>query len=63
MSAAGSRNTMNTVLASGRIVIWANCPSTQTAPSLSIQPATRIATARTGNGFSAEFWVTSQSRG
>ncbi|AUS50198.1 Uncharacterised protein [Mycobacterium tuberculosis] len=54
---------MNTVLASGRIVIWANCPSTQTAPSLSIQPATRIATARTGNGFSAEFWVTSQSRG
>ncbi|EUA37705.1 hypothetical protein I549_5359 [Mycobacterium avium subsp. avium 2285 (R)] len=38
-------------------------------PSLSIQLATRIATARTGNGFSAEFGsevaarVTSRSRG
>ena len=60
---------MNTVLASGRIVIWANCPSTHTVPSLSIQPATRIATARTGKGFSAELGsesaarVTSRSRG
>ena len=60
---------MNTVLVFGRIVIWANCPSTQTVPSLSIQPATRMATARTGNGFSAEFGsevtagVTSRTRG
>ncbi len=69
MSAAGSRSTMNTVLESCRIEIWASWPSTHTVPSLSIQPATRMATARTGKGFSAEFGsevtagVTSRSRG
>ncbi len=55
MSAAGSRSTMNTVLAPGRMLIWVSWPSTQTAPNLSIQLAIRMATARTGNGFSAEF--------
>ena len=55
MSAAGSRNTMNTVDAPGRMFSWVIWPSTQTMPSLSIQPATRIATARTGNGFSADW--------
>ena len=66
MSAAGSRNTMNTVLESLRTLIWVSCPSTHTVPSLSIQPATRMATARTGNGFSAELGcalVTWRSRG
>ena len=57
MSAAGSRSTMKTVLAPGRMLIWASWPSTQTVPSLSIQPAIRIATARTGYGFSAELAV------
>jgi len=46
---------MKTVLAPGRMLIWANWPSTHTVPSLSIQPAIRMATARTGKGFSAEF--------
>ena len=55
MSAAGSRSTMNTVLMPGRMLIWVNWPSTQTVPNLSIQLAIRMATARTGNGFSAEF--------
>ena len=54
MSAAGSRSTMNTVLASGRTLSSVSWPSTHTVPSLSIHPATRMATARTGQGFSAE---------
>ena len=46
-------------------VIW---PSTQTVPSLSIHSATRMATARTGQGFSADLAllgdaVTWRSRG
>ena len=67
MSAAGSRSTMNTVLESGRILSSVSWPSTHTVPSLSIHPATRMATARTGQGFSAElgggFAVTWRSRG
>ena len=45
MSAAGSRSTMNTVFEFGRRFSWVIWPSTQTMPSLSIQPATRMATA------------------
>ena len=67
MSAAGSRNTMNTVLESCRALISVNWPSTQTVPSRSIHLATRVATARTGHGFSGD-WpcsdaVTWRSRG
>ena len=54
MSAAGSRSVMYAVFEFGRRVSWAIWPSTQTAPSLSIQPATRMATPRTGNGLSAD---------
>jgi hypothetical protein len=49
------------------MVIWVSCPSTHTVPSRSIHFATLVATARTGQGFSAEFGgagaVTSLRRG
>ena len=60
MSAAGSRSMMNAVLEFGRTFSWAIWPSTQTVPSRSIQPATLMATARTGHGLSAEDWPGSE---
>src|SRR5215218_9639833 len=55
MSAAESRSTMNTVLASARTLSSVSWPSTQTMPSLSIHLATLVATARTGHGFSGDW--------
>ena len=54
MSAAGSRNIMNATVASAEF-IWAICPSTHTVPSLSMHSATRMATARTGQGLSGDY--------
>ena len=53
MSAAGSRRTMNAVRVPGRTLICVIWPSTHTLPSRSIQPATLVATVRTGQGSSA----------
>ena len=52
MSAAGSRSMMNATV--GRRFSWAICPSTQTVPSLSTYFATRVETARTGQGLSGD---------
>ena len=41
---------MKTVFTPGRRLTWATCPSTQTAPSRSTQPAIALAICRTGAG-------------
>src|SRR5687767_14376189 len=54
MSATESRKVRNTVLSPGRLLTWATCPSTHTAPSRSTQPAIALAIWRTGAGACGE---------
>ena len=54
MSATVSRRVRKTVAMPGRRLSWATWPSTQTAPSRSIQPPIALATVRTATGAAGE---------
>ena len=54
MSATESRRVMKTFPTPARRLTWATWPSTQTTPSRSTQPATRLAIWRTGAGACGE---------